>query len=329
MICKASSKEPIFRFKTCGLSAIFLFVLYMGIPLVPYMKPFFSLFIRFLERIQDFEFGVDMAVFYDTSINLLVTSVSTITIMSSFLNHRYLGANYKFWMFKYSPYFLTPQEDILLMVVNLVGYLPYMLCKKYGMLSFVSYLVSWWLFLYLMYQVYVYVIKVSHMFHKVTSRMIRKNKNGKWDEICDEIYKKLAAIRYVDSHNSYFSEEIELIIEMIIMYRNNAQTHDSNSSKREVLKKVVNRLIDSEAHIKCDQLELLKSNAGCSAANTPQVNPNDAVSTEIEQARAVLVKKVLKKGSKLIESEHQEYPYADEKSAWENLEDVFRHWFPE
>ena len=209
MICKASSKEPIFRFKTCGLSAIFLFVLYMGIPLVPYMKPFFSLFIRFLERIQDFEFGVDMAVFYDTSINLLVTSVSTITIMSSFLNHRYLGANYKFWMFKNSPYFLTPQEDILLMVVNLVGYLPYMLCKKYGMLSFVSYLVSWWLFLYLMYQVYVYVIKVSHMFHKVSSRMIRKNKNGKWDEICDEIYKKLAAIRYVDSHNSYFSEEID------------------------------------------------------------------------------------------------------------------------
>ncbi len=328
MICKASSKEPIFRFKTCGLSAIFLLVIYVGIPLIPYMKPFFSLFIRFFEWIEDFELGADVAVFYDTSINLLVTSISTITIMSSFLNHRYLGANYKFWMFKYSPYYLTPQEDILLMVVNLVGYLPYMLCKKWGLLSFVSYLVSWWLFLYLMYQVYVYVIKVSHMFYKVTSRMIRKNKKRKWDEICGEIYKKLAAIRYVDNHNSYFSEEIELIIEMMIMYRNNAQTHDSDSSKREGLEKVVNRLIDSEAHIKCDQLELLKNNARVSGANTPHTSQNGAVYTEIEQARAVLVRKVVKKGNKLIGSEHQEYPYEDAKSAWENLEAAFRHWFP-
>ena len=47
-----------------------------------------------------------------TEITLLVTAVTMLSVITSFLHTRYLGANYKYWFFRERIYRLLPQEMV-------------------------------------------------------------------------------------------------------------------------------------------------------------------------------------------------------------------------
>lgn len=264
--------------------------------------------------------GQSLEVFYDTSFGLLGTAISAIAIIASFLDQRYLGANYKNWMFKNTPYFLTPQACILLMVVNLAGYLPHLITGGFRLVACVSFLISWWLFLYLLYLVYVYVIKVSHMFRKFAKKIQAMHDDEQWGEFCKSLYEKLITIPGQDKHNSYFSDETKVILQLMIIYREKHQIFDADASRRNGWKKALSCMIENEAHVRCNQFDRLTD-------NDAQASQNDAVGNKIEQARVVLVRKVVDMGNELPGNTGREYPYVDAENAQQNLEEAFKSWF--
>lgn len=105
---------------------------------------------------------------------LLLGAVTTLAIITSFLQTRYLGANYKYWLFKERIYHLLPQEMLVIMLSATLGTaVAYLFENK--MAAFLCLLVSWWMFLWLHCRIYAAVIKVSKMFVKLEQKLCKGN----------------------------------------------------------------------------------------------------------------------------------------------------------
>lgn len=250
------------------------------------------------ETIREADFGG----FFDTQVNLLGIAISTLAIVAAFLEQRYLGASYKYWLFKNSPDWFTPQENILLMVVNLTGSFLHVITSKYKLISLFSFLLSWYLFLYLIYQIHIYVIKVSHVLHKFRDQLIQKNTHGKWDDNCDRIYKKLIAMRDGDANKSYLMEEVEIILQMILLYQAHSD-HDYDSNKTNNLKKVVKYLVENSYR----------------KENETVIAP--------ESVNKERVYKIIMRGNELISSADHRFDYRNNRSPSENLDEALNLWF--
>lgn len=255
----------------------------------------------------------------ETQTNLLLTSITTLTIITSFLNTRYLGANYKFWLFKHSPYMLTPQENILLMVVNLFFCHISVVADGFEPLAATCFVICWYLFLYLMYQMYVYIIKVSHMFCKLRKNLYKSCQRHTWNDMCDHIYKKLISYRSTDERNSYLNEECEIIIQMIVMYRDNRQNHDNESKIIENLKDILIQKIKNEVYVRCNQYTCLKDSATAAHLTVSQA-------AEIEKVYQSIAADIIERGNLIVEHEKYQQAYIDSKTAEENLSEALDKW---
>lgn len=244
----------------------------------------------------------DFGSFFDAQLSLIGTVFSTLAIVATFLEQRYLGASYKYWLFKNSPDWFTPQENILLMAVNLIGTFLYVITGEYKLIAMLSFLLSWYLFLYLIYQIHIYVIKVSHVLHKFRDQLIQKHKNKGWDDNCDRIYKKLIAMRVSDANKSYLMEEVEIVIQMMLMYQAKPD-HDCDSSKRNNLKKVILFLFE---------------NSGC------ENNKTIIAPESVNKDRA---NKIIIMGNELVSSESRQFTYRKDRSPFDNLEEALNLWF--
>lgn len=245
----------------------------------------------------------DFGSFFDAQLSLMGTAFTTLAIVATFLEQRYLGASYKYWLFKNSPDWFTPQENILLMAVNLTGSFLYVVTGQYKLIAMLSFLLSWYLFLYLIYQIHIYVIKVSHVLHKFRDQLIQKHKHRKWDANCDRIYKKLIAMRDSDANKSYLMEEVEIIIQMMLIYQANPE-HDCDFSKTNHLKKVIIALFENSS----------------SNLNTIIIAPES-----VNRDRA---ERIIKVGNELISSDDRLFTYQKERSPLDNLDEALNLWFP-
>lgn len=245
----------------------------------------------------------DFGSFFDAQLSLLGTAFTTLAIVATFLEQRYLGASYKYWLFKNSPDWFTPQENILLMSVNLIGSFLCVVTGEYKLLALFSFSLSWYLFLYLIYQIHIYVIKVSHVLHKFRDQLIQKRKHGKWDANCDRIYKKLIAMREGDANKSYLMEEVEIILQMMLIYQANPD-HDCDFGKTHNLKKVIIALFENSS----------------SNLNTIIIAP-ESVNTD----RA---KQIITMGNALFSSDDRRFTYQKKQSPLDNLDEALNLWFP-
>ena len=231
------------------------------------------------------------------------TAFTTLAIVATFLEQRYLGASYKYWLFKNSPDWFTPQENILLMAINLTGNFLYVVTGQYKLIAMLSFLLSWYLFLYLIYQIHIYVIKVSHVLHKFRDQLIQKHKHRKWDANCDRIYKKLIAMRDSDANKSYLMEEVEIILQMMLIYQGNPN-HDCDFGKTHNLKKVILALFENSS----------------SNLNTIIIAP-ESVNTD----RA---KQIITMGNALFSSDDRRFTYQKKQPPLDNLDEALNLWFP-
>ena len=301
---QADKKESIFRPRIFAVAgALIVFYLFF----VVFYDPLKYAFLLLAAPLFDKGLSVqDLGIFFDIQTNLLFNTITVLSIVSSFLNQRYLGASYKYWLFKHSPDWFTPQENILLMLVNLTGGLIYTITGEYKMIACFSFLFSWYLFIYLLNQIYVYVIKVSHLLFKVRKNLLLKNNCRQWDNSCERIYKKLIAMRCTEANDSYLIEESEIIIQMMIMYRNHSD-RDPDSEKVENLKQVMKCLFE---HSKRGQ------------------DGEHAIIVALESARRERAEKIIDKSNKLPELKDTQYTYDNNRSARENLDRALEHWFP-
>lgn len=291
-----SKDESIFRPRSIVCLALLLGIYTTFFFLYDYLKNICLFFLShtFVEKI----ISQDFTTFFDTQINLLSIAISTLAIVTTFLNQRYLGANYKHWMFKYSPYWFTPQENILLSVVNLIGTLLYVITGEYKLIAFFSFLLSWYLFLNMIYQIYIFVIKVSHLLDKIRDKLIQIHNSSNQDTIFDRIYKKLISMQCSKADDSYLTEETEVIIQMMVMYHADHQDA-SRSEKIENLKKVVRGLFDNYTQ-----------------------NHNSIVATETVFGKRAM--DIIDKGNALV---GKTYAYQETRSAQKNLDKALNHWF--
>lgn len=291
-----SKDESIFRPRSIVCLALLLGIYTTFFFLYDYLKNICLFFLShtFVEKI----ISQDFTTFFDTQINLLSIAISTLAIVTTFLNQRYLGANYKHWMFKYSPYWFTPQENILLSVVNLIGTLLYVITGEYKLIAFFSFLLSWYLFLNMIYQIYIFVIKVSHLLDKIRDKLIQIHNSSNQDTIFDRIYKKLISMQCSKADDSYLTEETEVIIQMMVMYHADHQDA-SRSEKIENLKKVVKGLFDNYTQ-----------------------NHNSIVATETVFGKRAM--DIIDKGNALV---GKTYAYQETRSAQKNLDKALNHWF--
>ena len=291
-----SKDESIFRPRSIVCLALLLGIYTTFFFLYDYLKNICLFFLShtFVEKI----ISQDFTTFFDTQINLLSIAISTLAIVTTFLNQRYLGANYKHWMFKYSPYWFTPQENILLSVVNLIGTLLYVITGEYKLIAFFSFLLSWYLFLNMIYQIYIFVIKVSHLLDKIRDKLIQIHNSSNQDTIFDRIYKKLISMQCSKADDSYLTEETEVIIQMMVMYHADHQDA-SRSEKIENLEKVVKGLFDNYTQ-----------------------NHNSIVATETVFGKRAM--DIIDKGNALV---GKTYAYQETRSAQKNLDKALNHWF--
>lgn len=236
--------------------------------------------------------NADYSGFFDAQLNLLGCAISTLAIVTTFLEQRYLGASYKYWLFKHTPDRLTPQENILLMAVNLLGNFPCVVTGEYKVISIFSFLISWYLFLYLIYQIYCYVVKVSHVLHKVRDKIIQA---GEWNKDCERIYGKLIALRDGDANKSYVMEEVEIVIQML--------KNSSDPAKTRNLKKVVMCLYENSI-----------SNHNESIVAPDLVKRNRA-------------NEIIDLGNTIVSSDQLRYTYQDHESPSKNLLRALNKWF--
>ncbi len=303
--------DPIFRKKTFAAMALLLFVM-VGMLLV--YDPLTNACKKMIgdvwyARIAERDFGA----LFDIQVNLLFTSISTLAIIVSFWEQRYLGASYKYWLFKKTPYLFTPQEIILLLACTQLGSLPHVITGGYRLIALLYFLLSWCLFLYLCYQIYVYAVKVSRMFLKVKYQLARSCEKGEWNERCDDIYKKVTANPQGSQKNSYWREESEVILQIMVLYREN-RAQDPNSRKIGALKEVVRQIIENEVCVRSG------------AVNSTSHAGNNS-GTAQEAIRSKLVKKIIGMGNKLVGNEARCYTYSDAIPASGNLSRAFTTWY--
>ena len=186
-------------------------------------------------------YGLDFDAFYETQINLIVTAISTVAIITAFLDKWYLGRNYTHWCFKETLFLLTPQDIILLMVFNQFAGALYMVTGKYRAISLASIFICWVLFACLLYQVHVFVIKVSHLLHKIMKRM---NKDADFRRRTREA---LLVVGYVDERNLYVIEEGEIILRLLELARKDGLSQDEIQN----LKQALIRKVENEAYVRC------------------------------------------------------------------------------
>ena len=315
--------DPIFRKRTFIILAALLTVFLVSLVFYDELKLVCRMLVGDLmyKRIARQEFSA----LYEIQINLLFTAISTLAIITSFMEQRYLGASYKYWLFKNSPYLLMPQESILLMAVNQIGGLLHVLTGGYKIILFLSFLISWYLFLYLCYQMYIHVIKISYMFQKVKRQLMHKNKLHTWDTRCEEIYKKVILNQYADKENSYWAEEAELILQVMIMYRDYYLKNTSSIEIRK-LKNAIKRLVKNEAYVRCGLYEHL---------NNPQKTLTKEQKETVKEFYRVFVRKIVDKGNQLIKdnnrrksrNDNRSYTYCEAKTPAKNLDKAFSIWY--
>lgn len=279
-------KDPIFRLRAL-LVGLILFGINLGL-VIGYDKVSAFCWSRVPDGICRWIAAQSFEGLYDTQINLIMTGIATLSIITSLMDIRYLGMNYKGLFFKDSPSWFTPQEIILLMVVNQIG----------GLLSGVSanalasFVICWGLFLYLLYQIYVYVIKVSRVFRKIRRRLIRSCEWNMKSQMCDRIYNKVIRITYTDKRNSYLFEEIEVILQMLVTYRDYGNLYKDSGKKIKGLKRMVMRLVKNEAYVRCGQYACLIDKQQYKKLNKKQ-------KSEIREVSQSLVNKIIKAGDKI------------------------------
>lgn len=264
--------------------------------------------------------GQDLTGLYEVQVNLIVAAIATLSIITTFLDKRYLGANYKYWMFKFSPYLFTPQEIIALMLANQFFGLPHLLTGGFEVIAALSVLICWILFMDLMFQVYVYVIKVSRLFRRVRKQLtgragyaVRKNR-------CKSIIRKVRYIPYCDARNSYYFEEVEIILQIMAIYRYEDPAPESCRDDIEMLKNAVIRLTRNEACVRCERFdELLRQEE--------QGTDSLCMDARLDGTMWDMVKYVLRSGNAIVAGRAQEYERDPERSTEENLKAALRQWF--
>lgn len=264
--------------------------------------------------------GQDFSALYDTQINLLFTAISVLAIIVSFFDQRYLGANYKYWLFKKTPYLLTPQEIIMLMACMQLGGFLHIVTGRYRIILFLCFLVSWCLFLYLCYLVYVHVVKVSCMLQKVGKQLKRSYESGKWNERCKDIYKKVTRNPLTGKKDSYWDDEIALILLAMGVYHT-VEHKDLQSEEMKNLKKAILDIARNEAHVR-----------------SGHVDPSDGTVTTMDSPEESVYLEVVKKIIAIRDDLFEEKPEnknqykpshkcTNEETAEANLKTAFGKWY--
>lgn len=207
-----------------------------------------------IQTIEEINIGNMMAI--ETA--LLIGAVTALAFIITFLQTRYLGANYKYWIFQERIYKLLPQEMIVMMLFAIagtgIGYL-----FKNGFIALVCYGVSWWMFILLLQRVYIAVVKVSRMFEKINKKICNGNveTRKKW---CDSIYKKLYYLEKNDgTHNSYIEEEKITIKNLIKTYEGikeeipNDEVKKDAEEKCKELQQILAYIVKCENEYKCNR----------------------------------------------------------------------------
>ena len=332
-----SKDESIFRPRSIVCLALLLGIYTTFFFLYDYLKNICLFFLShtFVEKI----ISQDFTTFFDTQINLLSIAISTLAIVTTFLNQRYLGANYKHWMFKYSPYWFTPQENILLSVVNLIGTLLYVITGEYKLIAFFSFLLSWYLFLNMIYQIYIFVIKVSHLLDKIRDKLIQIHNSSNQDTIFDRIYKKLISMQ---CSNTKVSPLLQKLKDKLIQIYNNTKQDKLNDhiykklismqcSKADdsylteetevIIQMMVMYHADHQDASRSEKIENLKKVVRGLFDNYTQ-NHNSIVATETVFGKRAM--DIIDKGNALV---GKTYAYQETRSAQKNLDKALNQWF--
>lgn len=248
-------------------------------------------------------YNLQFDAFYETQINLIVTAISTVAIITTFLDKWYLGRNYKYWCFKETLFLLTPQDIILLMVFNQFAGALYMVTGKYRAISLASFLICWVLFISLLHQVHVFVIKVSRLLYRIRKKM------PKDAELRKTVRKALLVVGYVDERNSYVIEEVEVILRLLEFAREDELSQDEIQN----LKQAVIRKIENQAYVRCGCFDRLYDRR---LRNEDKDN--------IERIMQDMVWKIVKR----IGEERNDIKYDKKRLAKDNLISALDRWCP-
>lgn len=238
----------------------------------------------------------------ENEVTLLLGAVTTLAIITSFLQTRYLGANYKYWFFKERIYYLLPQEMLAIMLSATLGTAVAYLLEN-TIAAVLCLLVSWWMFLWLHCRIYAAVVKVSRMFEKLEQKLCKGNMETQ-KKLCDSIYKKLysdteTAVR----HNSYLYEEAGIMLRMLEFYAEYEKQTAEHQQKEELKKKrkklfeILWNRIHNEAKI---------------------MSRNDWIASEAEEEWQ-LVKNIITKSGKFEVNAEDEKCTAAKNYLWEKL----------
>lgn len=264
--------------------------------------------------------GQDLSGLYEVQVNLIVAAIATLSIITTFLDKRYLGANYKYWMFKETPFVCTPQEIIALMLANQFFGLPHLLTGGFETAAVLSVMICWVLFAELMFQVYVYVIKVSRVFRRVRKQLVSRAGYAVRKKRCRSIIRKVRYIPYCDARNSYYFEEVEIILQIMAIYRYEDPAPDSCRDDIEMLKNAVIRLTRNEACVRCERFKdlLRQEEQGTDSL------PMDA---RLDETMWNMVKYVLRSGNAIVAGKAAAYERDPKMNTEENLKAALRQWF--
>ena len=150
----------------------------------------------------------------------------------------------------------TPQEIIFLMVINQFSGMLHLITGKYRAIALISVLICWGFFVYLLNQIYVYIVKISRLFCKI------RKKIEKDDDFCERIRKALRVVSYQNERNSYLHEEVEVIL--CLLHRDwvcrNGSVIISDPDRVDDLKQAIIRKVENEAYVRCGRFDCLENN---------------------------------------------------------------------
>ncbi len=241
-----------------------------------------------------------------TEITLLVTAVTMLSVITSFLQTRYLGANYKYWFFRERVYRLLPQTMVFLMLAAIAGT---SIMSFFGRWCWVwiCYGLSWWMFILLNHRIFVAVIKVSKLFLKLKLHLCDGTKDKRLDW-CKLIYDKLTDLNGEEQsvHNSYFYEEIGIILYMMKTY-----TECCNVTEHAECMEKCERLYDI-------LLDRIKTEATAKFRGEKRIG--DCTKHEV---KVQLLQTIVEKGNGEFQ---KSYAYKGNKSVKKNLELAIKEW---
>lgn len=300
-----NSKKSILDLGKIAIACGLLCFLY-SIPFCPVVRKWFSCMCLYNSITQQ-----DFSGFYDTQISLLGTAIAAITIITAILEKRYLGASYKYWLFRGTVFRLTPQNAIAIMIINQVGGLFLETTGQFRAVALISFGICWGLFLVILYQVYICTIKVSRIFYKIRRKLLKCEKKGTSNDFCDSLYDKIRQIQIEDTHNSYLFEEIEIMIQLIIIYRKQLPNDKKTCQQKiETISNIIYHMIENEASIRAKTF-------------TPSL-PNEF----LNKIKRELVVKTINKGNELLENSFLSslFTYQNNKTAMDNLSLAIEKW---